>query len=92
MECVRLYRKSNAKLECARFYRKSNAKLECAWLYRMGTAKEAFQKFCFETTDNSDGKHKGSKTITVEKRAKIMKFLKKDVESPVSILLNSSTE
>ena len=47
----------------------------------MGTAKEAFQKFCFETFIDSDGKQKGSKTTTAEKGAKIIKFLKKDAES-----------
>ena len=57
----------------------------------MGTEKEAFQKFCFETFIDSDSEQKGSKIITAEKGAKIIKFLKKDAESPVSILLNSST-
>ena len=55
--------------------------MECAWL----KAKEAFQKFCFETFVDSDGKQKGSKTITAEKGAKIIKFLKKDGESTDSV-------
>ena len=41
-------------------------------------AKEAFQKFCIETFVDSDSKQKVSKTITAEKRVKIIKFLKKD--------------
>ena len=43
--------------------------------YRMGTAKKAFQKFCFETIVDSDGKQKDtcSITITAERGAKMAK-------------------